>query len=249
MTLDFSRLEAAIGPLGGAILRYAEDQERSVTRPLVDTLAEHDLLESILDESKPPYHPDSAHLDYLLKTPFRYPPLRHGSRFGGVHEAGIFYGAETLKAIQYEIAFYRFSFYFDMETPPSSIQTEHILFRCHYSSDRALNLAAIEDDHLQQLARDPLHYQPTQAIGTWARTLELQSIRYLSARTPDHQCNVAVLDPKALKPKREHLFNFTVFVQADRLSLTAGREGDGEFDRDIFPEELLVNGVYPRPAA
>ena len=64
--------------------RVVEAQHKVSTRRLVDTLDEQRLLEQIVDEVKPPIPagPGFAGLHYLLSTPFRHPPLRHGSRFG-----------------------------------------------------------------------------------------------------------------------------------------------------------------------
>lgn len=69
-------------PAKGVIWRVVEDQYRASTRKLVDTLEEHDLLEALLDQDKPPYPVEAEGLHYLLKTPFRYhPPPPFGSRF------------------------------------------------------------------------------------------------------------------------------------------------------------------------
>ena len=57
------------------------------TRKLVDSLAEQELLEKLLEGAKPPA--PGARVHYLLSTPFRYPPLPHGSRFGRATERGI----------------------------------------------------------------------------------------------------------------------------------------------------------------
>jgi hypothetical protein len=46
--------------------------------------ARQDLLERILEESKPPLPEGTEGLHYLLATPFRYPPSGAGSRFRGV---------------------------------------------------------------------------------------------------------------------------------------------------------------------
>jgi len=62
--------------------RVVEAQHQVSTRKLVDTAAEQSLLEELIDGVKPPDRTGGA-LHYLLATPFRYPPLRHGSRFGG----------------------------------------------------------------------------------------------------------------------------------------------------------------------
>ena len=58
--------------------RAVEAQHQVSTRKLVDSLEEQQLLESLIDAVKPPA-PHGARFHYLLSTPFRYPPLRHGS--------------------------------------------------------------------------------------------------------------------------------------------------------------------------
>ena len=47
-----------------------------------------DLLERILEESKPPLPEGAGGLHYLLSTPFRYPPAGAGSRFRGWGDPG-----------------------------------------------------------------------------------------------------------------------------------------------------------------
>jgi hypothetical protein len=63
------------GPWAASPWRVVETQQDSSTRRLVDSAAEHELLEALLDESKPPVPDGCRGLHYLLFTPFRYPPL------------------------------------------------------------------------------------------------------------------------------------------------------------------------------
>ena len=69
------------GTLSGTLWRMVESQEEIATNALVDTLEEQAALEYLLDATKP-RRSGLDDLHYLLATPFRYPPLRHGSRFG-----------------------------------------------------------------------------------------------------------------------------------------------------------------------
>lgn len=71
-----------IAPMHGELVRVVENQEQIATTALVDDLQEQALLEEMLDDAKPRRRPGTEGLHYLLATPFRYPPLRHGSRFG-----------------------------------------------------------------------------------------------------------------------------------------------------------------------
>jgi hypothetical protein len=83
--------ERHIQPIAGTLLRMVESQEQIATNRLVDALDKQQLLEELLEGTKPDYRPGTRHLHYLLATPFRYPPLRHGSRFGRRSEPALFY--------------------------------------------------------------------------------------------------------------------------------------------------------------
>jgi len=87
MSLDiWMRCEgpSRVSPLAITAWRVVEAQHQVSTRRLVDTLEEQAILEEIVDEVKPPRPAGKEFegLHYLLFTPFRHPPLRHGTRFG-----------------------------------------------------------------------------------------------------------------------------------------------------------------------
>ena len=65
-----------------------ESQHIAATMKLVDNRDEQDLLESLLESSKPAQPDDTAGLDYLLATPFRYSSKRGGSRFRSLTDTG-----------------------------------------------------------------------------------------------------------------------------------------------------------------
>jgi len=70
-----------------------EAQHVTSTRKLVDSDEEQQILEKEIDHVKPTL-PDDAEfrgIHYLLSTPFRYPPLSHGSRFGTRHERSLWH--------------------------------------------------------------------------------------------------------------------------------------------------------------
>ena len=100
-----------IGPLRCECFRVVEDQHVSSTFKLVDSMEEHELLEELLDAFKPaPPDAECTQLHCLLYTPFRYPPLRHGSRLGRASERGIWYGSLSIETALCETAYYRFVF-------------------------------------------------------------------------------------------------------------------------------------------
>ena len=70
---------------------------------LVDSLAEQEELEGILEASKPAV-PTAPGQHYLLSTPFRY-PSPHPSRFRPAGALGIWYGAESVQTACTELAY------------------------------------------------------------------------------------------------------------------------------------------------
>ena len=67
--------ERLIAPLACRLHRVAESQETVATLMLVDNRDEQQVLEELLEGSKPPLAADLRDLHYLLAAPFRYPWL------------------------------------------------------------------------------------------------------------------------------------------------------------------------------
>lgn len=186
-------------PYKGQVLRYVERQSLITTSELVDRQADQLRLEELLEDSKPPAG-DAQGLDWLLRSPFRYPPLPHGSRFGRRHERGIFYASETLMALEAEAAFYSFKFFQDMVVPPPSpIRRELTVIRAKLRTDRLVDISDHAD--VDRLV-DPTTWAHSQPFGTQARTVGAAAIRFPSARVPHpargQHCNLAVFVPRAL---------------------------------------------------
>lgn len=94
-------------PLAGTLRRLVESQEQVATSQLVASLDRQAVLEDLLEQTKPPLRPGAETLHYLLSTPFRYPPLRWGSRFGARSEPSLFYGSLETVTVLWEAAYYR----------------------------------------------------------------------------------------------------------------------------------------------
>src|SRR5689334_19052247 len=106
--------DAAIRRVRDAIARYSADAWRAVeaqhvvsTMALCDTLDEQTLLEELVDEGKPRRPAAAARLHYLLATPFRYRPTRHGSRFRGPNDPGVYYAADEVRTACAELGYWR----------------------------------------------------------------------------------------------------------------------------------------------
>src|SRR5262249_17547527 len=92
---------AALSPdaraLAGPCWGLVEAQHHVSTLKLVDAVDEQELLEDLIEATKPPLPPECRDLHYLLSTPFRYGSVYPGgSRFrrAGLTE-GVFYASEA----------------------------------------------------------------------------------------------------------------------------------------------------------
>ena len=187
-----------IRPLSGTLYRLVESQEQIATRQLVDTLEEQALLEEMLETVKPPYPDHLDHLHYLLKTPFRYPPLKWGSRFGRTFEPSIFYGGCSVNVTLAESAYYRFVFWHSMDgKPPKNILcSAHTLFSVGYQSDQGVRLQSPPFDKHLKVISHPTNYSPTQHLGTAMRKDGVEVFEYPSARAHDHGTCVGLFSAK-----------------------------------------------------
>ncbi len=235
-------------PLEGDCLRLVESQEQVATTHLVDDLAEQALLEDLLESSKPPRRPGTEELHYLLATPFRYPPLPHGSRFGSRLEPGIFYAALGADTALAECAYYRFVFWTAMRTAPASARllTQHTLFSARYRGTRAIQLQAPPCAEHEPTLRHPSDYGPTQRLGRALREAGIDLIHYRSARDPAGGLNLALFDPAALascRPRNPE--PWLCETRADRVVFSGPRgRAVQSFARSVFE----VVGHLPLPA-
>ncbi len=192
-----------VGPLHGIFSRLVESQEQISTLGYVDTLEEQAILEALLEGVKPPYprHCDGYH--YLLKTPFRYPPLKWGSRFGRIHEPGIFYGGGSVDTTLAESAYYRFVFWFSMGVAPikPAIHSQHTLFCAGYKTLKGVQLQNAPFDQHRPALTHPSSYHATQALGTAMREAGVEAFEYLSARDARHGRCIGLFTPQALAQK------------------------------------------------
>jgi RES domain len=237
---------AAPAVLQGEVHRLVESQEQVATRSLVRTLAEQALLEDLLESSKPALPATAVGLHYLLATPFRYPPLPWGSRFGRRFEPSLFYGARSVDTVLAECAYYRFVFWSGMATPPSApLDTRHTLFRAGVSTTCGLQLQLAPFDAWQEQLTHPADYSATQALGSELRAAGIEAFEYRSARDPDRGINVALFTPRVFATAKPAVLDEWLCTTGATHVSYYSRHGGGirEFRRDMF----TVNGNLPIP--
>ena len=228
--------------------RVVESQHLLSTRKLVDSAEEQMILEDLIEGSKPPPRA-AARLHYLLATPFRYPPLRHGSRFGTRFEPGIWYGSETLRTAFAEVAYYRLLFLEDSQARLGTLTTQHTAFTAKARSDRGVDLTAGPFGAHRRTIASRVDYGPTQALGASMRAAGVEVARFPSARDAAGGVNVAVFTPAAFGTARPRdLQTWHCVAHETRVEL-AKRDYFGAERFAFARAEFLVDGRLPRPAA
>lgn len=235
--------------LDGIVLRLVESQEQVATNALVRTFAEQALLEDLIDSSKPAVPAEAAGLHYLLATPFRYPPLPWGSRFGTRFEPSLYYAARSIDTALAEGAYYRYVFWTGMaEPPPAPLETRHALFGAALHTPHGLRLQEPPFAGHRSTLAHPADYGATQTLGTALRAAGIEAFEYRSARDPSGAgVNVALFTPAAFaEPRPTHVDEWLCATGAGCVTYYSRHAGGV---REFPIETFLVNGELPRPAA
>ena len=192
-------LSSELGSFAGNCWRLVEAQHQVSTLKLVDTLAEQDLLENLIEETKPAIPLECRHLDYLLATPFRYGAAYPGSRFRRAGKtAGVYYAAEAPETAVAEMTFYRLLFFAESPgTPWPNGSSDYTAFAVKVATVAMVDLT--REPFVRDCAawEDLTNYAPCQAFADTARAAGTQIIRFRSVRDPRGGANLAILTCKA----------------------------------------------------
>lgn len=179
----------------GKAWRLVEAQNIISTRKLVENVHEQNILDDILDRSKPQVPEACQHLDFLLFTPFRYRPYPHGSRFrpAGITD-GVFYAAQEYETAVAELAHYRMKFYREspgLNAPDNA--PDYTAFQVDLKTPFALDLTADPFVQYQDFWTRDKDYGPCQALAEIVREAGIEIILSRSLRDPSGRKNVNVL--------------------------------------------------------
>lgn len=224
--------------------RIVEAQHISSSRDLVDTIEEHDFLEELLETSKPPVLKQK---DYLIFTPFRYPPLKHGSRFGHHYEPSLWYGSHELSTAFAEVAYYRLQFFNDTTAPLDYIEIPMTVFQTVLATQRGIDLTQPPfKDYTAQISHKQ-SYEYSQALGAAMRAADIEAFIYFSARTQKPGKNIAAFTPTVFQKKNNqyihHQQNWLCIANQHRIEFT--RLGILERERLIFSTNSYLERIDP----
>jgi hypothetical protein len=225
----------------------------------VDSVHEHDVLERLVDDTKPPFPPECRSLDYLLATPFRYAPYPTGSRFrrAGMTE-GVFYASEKPATTVAETAFRRLLFFAESPaTPWPQDAGQYTAFSVQYVTKKAIDLTRPKYDVNRRLLMHVTDYQHCQAFADIARAAKVEIIRYTSVRDPAGEMIIALLTCRAFaKPKPIAWQTWHIQLNdAGAHAICESPKAGMTFDRDCFAADPRIadlrwergTGVWPKP--
>ena len=227
--------------------RVVEAQHQLSTRKLVDSADEQMLLEELLERVKP-RDVTGGTMHYLLFTPFRYPPLRHGSRFGERHERGIWYGSMHRRTAFAEVAYYRLLFLEGTHAALGAVTTPLTAFTVRMRSARAIDLLASPFDTHRRAIASPIRYVASQALGTAMRAAGVELFRYPSARDAEGGANVGAFSPAVFTTAKPHGFE-TWHCTATRDTVELAKSDFFRRETFTFPRaQFVVGATLPAPA-
>jgi len=183
-----------------ALWRGVEAQHVIASMKLVNNAGEQQLLEEMLESSKPVPPAGAQSLHYLIFTPFRYRPP-HPSRFRPAHTPGLWYGAVELETACAEVAYWKWRFLMDSEAlVDKALHTQHTFFQAEVTG-RCINLSARPWSAAAAAWQHPTDCSACHELAAAARRHEVAWIRYASARRQRGACGVALVPASlSLKP-------------------------------------------------
>lgn len=188
-------------PYSNEVWRLVEAQHVVSTMKLVDSGEEQEVLEAILETSKPPVPQQCQHLHYLLSTPFRYGRYPWDSRFRRMGETpGVFYGAEDPMTAVAETVWQR-RIFFDGSpgTPLPELPGTYTAFSVQVRVPLSIDLTEPPMSSDAAVWTDPDDYSACLNLADHVRRDGCELIRYASVRHPDALKNIAVLTCQAFE--------------------------------------------------
>ncbi len=229
--------------------RVVESQFITSTRKLVDSDAEQELLERLLESVKPalPQDPGLSRLHFLLYTPFRHPPLQRGSRFGLRIERGIWYGSLMLPTAFAEVAYYRLVFLEGTAAKLGTISVELSAFRASIGTGRGVDLTIPPFTAYEAEISSKTSYASSQTLGREMRASGIEAFIYVSARAAERAKNVGLFAPAFTRRMPAALSTWMCTATRARVEVSK---------KDVFRKrryayeraEFEVDGVLPMPA-
>lgn len=181
--------------------RVVEAQHILNSRDLVDSLDEYEILEELLNNSKPMISTKIS--DPLIFTPFRYPPLEYGSRFGRIFEPSLWYGSLDIRTALTEVAYYRLKFNQDSDADLGYVDTLLTAFNVCVKTNQGIDLTKIPFIQHQTEISSKTSYTASQLLGSDMRANKIEAFIFYSARTKQAKKNIGIYSVDVFNQKNK----------------------------------------------
>lgn len=230
--------------------RLVEAQEVTATRKLVDSFAEYQILENLIESQKPTLKTDLLDIHPLLYTPFRYPPLKYGSRFGNRFEPSLWYGSLDVTSSMSEKAFYQLNFLRGSKADFGLVESQLTLFSCDIKTKRGIRLEITPFAEFVNEISSPTTYDISQQLGANMRTSLVEGFTYQSARDPNKGINIGLFTPKAFVHSNPNPSSFQTWLCLSNKEVVEFIKASSMINESkVFPiQKFLVNNELPFPA-
>lgn len=230
--------------------RIVEAQHINATRSLVDTDEEQEILEDLLENNKPTIElKNKTQYHYLLFSPFRYPPLPHGSRFASRFEPSLWYGSIELKTALAETAYYRLYFLNGTSAKLEIINSWFTSYQASIKTTRGLDLTKNVFNAYRNKLSSPTEYSYSQEFGQAMRAHFVEAFAFYSARSKSNGVNIGVYTLNAFS-KKKPLTNSYQCWQSKTTPQGVDFIASGIKDSDSFYfniSDFIVDGTFPIP--
>jgi hypothetical protein len=235
-----------IRPLNAIAYRVVESQEKVATTFLVDSSHKQSMLEDMIERRKPRPPEGWEKYHYLLWTPFRYPPLPYGSRFGSRNLNGIFYGSLAVETALAECAYYRLVLLDGMSVKPPVMVTQHTSFNLKIATASGVRLNEAPFSTHRKRISNPAAYSDSQHLGEAMRAMGVTAFTYYSARFSSGM-NIGVFELGAIQSKKPD--KYRQWVSKCTAATVDFNEIHGDQQTFSFAAaDFRVNGMLPAPA-
>lgn len=230
--------------------RFVALQEKISTRKLVDSIEEQNVLDELIEKSKPTLAIAQTKFHPLLYTPFRCPPLKHGSRFGKRTEPSLWYGSLNIEAVMAEKAFYQLSLINASDVIFGIVSSPVNIFSVKLKIVNGVKLNEEPFIKYKDQISSPINYEVSQLLGARMRANNLDGFTFISARDKKMGVNVGLLKINAFANQNPDEGSFQTWqCNTTKINVEFTQMGSINDCTFTFPiKDFQVNGRLPFPA-
>ena len=180
-----------------------------------------------------------------LYAPFKPPILKRPSRFGTIHESGIWYGGLSVESMLAERAYYIINFFRATEYKTKLFHNTYVSYQVTVDTREGVDLTKGAFAKLRNEISHGAKFKKPQSIGKKIREDEASAFKYFSARSQENGKNIGVFKPSALMPNSVSNVTFWPALQSENEVIFDQVSPESSYS--FKNEQFFVNGVFPSP--